>query len=43
MKTKEKLVRPNLYDYLKVLALITMLIDHIGYYLFPQYDWLRLI
>lgn len=35
--------RPNLYDYLKILALITMLIDHIGYYLFPEILVLRLI
>ena len=35
--------RPNLYDYLKILALITMLIDHIGYYLFPEALVLRLI
>lgn len=34
---------PNLYDYLKVLALFTMIIDHLGYYLFPEYLWLRLV
>ena len=43
MKSEKKLNRPNLYDYLKVLALVTMLIDHIGYYLYPQYERLRLI
>jgi len=35
--------RPNFYDYLKVLAIITMTLDHIGYYLFPEYEWLRVI
>lgn len=34
---------PNLYDRLKVLAVVTMIIDHIGYYLFPQVLVLRLI
>lgn len=37
------MIRPNLYDYLKILAIITMTIDHIGYYLFPEYEWLRVI
>lgn len=36
-------LRPNFYDYLKVLAIITMIIDHIGYYLFPEYSVFRLI
>lgn len=35
--------RPNLYDYLKVLAILTMVIDHLGYYFFPEQLWLRLI
>jgi hypothetical protein len=43
MKKLKKTNRPNLYDYLKIIALITMLIDHIGFYLFPEYDFLRLI
>jgi hypothetical protein len=36
-------MRPNLYDYLKILAIITMIIDHIGYFLYPQYIELRII
>lgn len=36
-------IRPNLYDYLKILALLTMIVDHIGYYLFPDQLRLRLI
>ncbi|MDP2670231.1 MAG: TraX family protein [bacterium] len=28
--------RPNLYDYIKVIALISMILDHIGYFLFPE-------
>jgi hypothetical protein len=43
MKKLKKANRPNLYDYLKIIALITMFIDHIGYYLFPEYDFLRII
>lgn len=37
------MMRPNLYDYLKVLAIITMIIDHLGYYLFPEFLWMRLV
>ena len=33
--------RPNLYDILKVLALVCMIIDHIGYFLYPEVIWLR--
>lgn len=33
--------RPNLYDYLKVLALLSMIIDHIGYFLYPEEIWRR--
>lgn len=39
----KKQKRPNLYDYLKVLALFTMIIDHLGYYLLPEVLRLRLI
>lgn len=35
--------RPNLYDYLKIVAIITMIIDHVWYYFFPDALWLRLI
>ena len=38
-----KYLRPNLYDYLKVIAIITMIIDHIGYLYFPDALALRLI
>jgi hypothetical protein len=31
------------YDLLKSLALITMIIDHMGYFLFPDESWMRLI
>ena len=31
------------YDLLKSLALITMIIDHLGYYLYPDESWMRLI
>lgn len=30
------MTRPNLYDYIKVLALITMVVDHVGFYIFPE-------
>lgn len=35
--------RPNRYDYLKLLALATMIVDHVGYFLFPEVIWLRVI
>ncbi len=31
------------YDLLKSFALITMIIDHLGYFLFPDESWMRLI
>lgn len=47
MKKKENsdylLQRPNLYDYLKLVAIVTMIIDHVGYYLFPEFQILRWI
>jgi hypothetical protein len=36
-------IRPNRYDYLKVLALLTMIIDHIWYFLYPEIIRLRVI
>lgn len=42
-KTESEAQRPNLYDLLKVLALWAMLVDHIGYYLFPQVWELRFL
>lgn len=41
--TPKKNIRPNLYDYLKVVAILTMIVDHLGYYLFPEVLELRLI
>lgn len=42
-QTLEKNTRPNLYDYLKVVAILTMIVDHLGYYLFPEVLEFRLI
>ena len=38
-----KETRPNLYDYLKIVAIFTMIIDHIGYFFAPEIIELRLI
>lgn len=35
--------RPNLYDYLKLYAIITMIIDHLWFFLFPEIPELRVI
>ena len=35
--------RPNLYDYLKIIAIITMIIDHLWFYFFPEIIILRFI
>lgn len=40
-KSKNLILRPNLYDYLKLLAILTMIVDHIGYYLYPELELLR--
>lgn len=37
------MIRPNRYDYLKVLALLTMIIDHVGYFLYEDVIRLRII
>lgn len=29
------------YDWLKTVAILLMIIDHIGYYIFPQIEWFR--
>ena len=42
-KKTSKNIRPNLYDYLKVFAIIAMIIDHIGYYLYPELEVFRWI
>ena len=42
-KLKKDIIRPNLYDYLKVIALLVMLLDHLWYYVFPEYNFLRVI
>ncbi len=36
-------MRPNLYDYLKIVAIVTMIIDHIWFFLYPDMEILRLI
>jgi len=38
-----KTPRPNLYDYLKVFAILAMIVDHIGFFVFPHLPLLRLI
>ena len=35
--------RPNLYDYLKVIAIVTMIIDHIWFLFFPGLGVLRVV
>lgn len=37
------MLRPNLYDYLKILALLAMFIDHTGYFLFPEHMRMRAV
>ena len=34
---------PNSHDWIKALAIILMIIDHLGVYLFPDQAWLRLL
>ncbi|MBL4589901.1 MAG: hypothetical protein JKY11_07490 [Alphaproteobacteria bacterium] len=43
--TKHKELPANLtsYDLLKTLALIIMIVDHVGMYLLPENEWLRVI
>ncbi|MFA7284665.1 MAG: TraX family protein [Candidatus Absconditabacterales bacterium] len=41
--SRATLERPNIYDYLKVIAIITMIIDHMGYFLYPEELWYRTI
>lgn len=43
LKTYEYGKTPNTYDLLKIVALLAMAIDHIGFYLFPDQPWLRVI
>jgi len=38
-----RMQRPNVYDYLKIIAIITMIIDHVWYFIFPEIQELRLI
>ncbi len=35
--------RPNLYDYLKIIAITTMITDHVWFYFFPEITILRFI
>lgn len=39
----EKTPRPNLYDYLKIIAIVLMIIDHIWFFFFPDALWMRLL
>lgn len=41
--TMPALIRPNLYDYLKVFAICLMIVDHIGFFLYPDIIELRAI
>ncbi len=36
-------LRPNLYDYLKIIALLTMIVDHVGFFLYPEIEILRIV
>ncbi len=36
-------MRPNLYDYLKIIALVTMILDHIGFSFYPDVELFRII
>lgn len=33
----------NYQDLLKILALVTMVIDHLGFFFFPEQEWMRII
>ena len=35
--------RPNLYDYLKIAAIVVMIIDHAGFFLLPELVVFRVI
>lgn len=37
------MLRPNLYDYLKILALIAMIVDHVGFLWYPDVEVLRVV
>ncbi|MCH2547522.1 MAG: conjugal transfer protein TraX [Alphaproteobacteria bacterium] len=43
IKTYEYGKTPNTYDIFKAIAIVTMVIDHIGYYLFPEILWFRVV
>ncbi len=40
---KKLIIRPNLYDYLKVIAIITMIIDHVGLIFYPEIQEFRIV
>ena len=42
-KTFDYGTTPNAFDWLKFIALTTMIVDHIGHYFFPEADWVRVI
>ena len=37
------MLRPNLYDYLKILALVAMIVDHVGFLWYPDMEILRIV
>lgn len=38
-----KTPRPNLYDYLKIIAILLMIVDHLWFFFFPDAVWMRLL
>lgn len=43
IKTYEYGTTPNSYDVFKAVALLAMVVDHVGYYLMPEQAWLRVV
>lgn len=39
----KKLAQLNSYDLLKFFAVVTMIVDHLGYYFYPDDQWMRVI
>ncbi len=40
---RETTSRPNLYDYLKIFAIVVMIVDHVGYFIYPPISEFRAI
>ncbi len=38
-----KTPRPNLYDYLKIIAILLMIVDHLWFFFFPEAGWMRFL